>query len=54
MKFTADEARVLKQYGELPEHIRWGCVLCATFSVLVVHDPLHSSMRCDTIVVTIM
>ncbi|KAJ9532386.1 hypothetical protein QJQ45_010425 [Haematococcus lacustris] len=22
MKFTADEARVLKQYGELPEHIR--------------------------------
>lgn len=22
MKYTADEARVLKQYGELPEHIR--------------------------------
>jgi len=27
MKFTADEARVLKQYGELPEHIRCVCVL---------------------------
>lgn len=22
MKYTADEARVLKQYGELPEHLR--------------------------------
>eukprot|EP00983_Pelagomonas_calceolata_P041110 1137916-Pelagomonas_calceolata.AAC.3 len=25
MKYTADEARVLKQYGELPEHIRCAC-----------------------------
>ncbi len=38
MKFTADEARVLKQYGELPEHIRYalGKELGALLTQLVV------------------
>ena len=56
MKFTADEARVLKQYGELPEHIRCAhahihahthCVCAHTYTLASnTQFPQHASQTC--------